>query len=93
MIATGVLFSRFLKCTHTLINYHKLLAAVIFVAQKYVLDLEIWSLADFGAMAGLTAKSLRKLELVYLQESKFNLFVHPGEFEGFKMLLLDINSA
>ena len=82
LVMAGVLFSRFLKGigSNTTINYHKLLATVIFVAQKYALDMEIWGLTDFGVMAGLTAKSLSKLEICYLLESKFNFYVGTSEF-------------
>ena len=78
LVLSFILYSRFLADKkHRLlpVNYHKLLATIFFVAQKYLLDLEIWSVPDFCLMAGLSERRLRNLEGEYLNLSRFRLFV------------------
>ena len=81
LIGGLILLERYLRHLEDLcpIHFHKLVAVSIYVAQKVILDTEMWALSDFGAIAGLSPKNLAKLEIELLNDLDYK--VHLGEKE------------
>jgi len=62
------------------INFLKLTATAVFVAQKILFDTGIWKITDFAEIAGLSASSLKKLEIEFMQDLNYKLHVDKQEY-------------
>ena len=89
LIAGLILLERYLRTLKALcpIHFYKLVAVACYVAQKVVLDTEIWSLSDFGAIAGLSMNKLRLLEIEFINDLDYKVHIKEGEFLLYKEFL------
>ena len=90
LIGSIIIFSRYLALLSksTPLNLHKLLAAALFVAQKYLLETEVWRLCDFSEIAGLSQDTLRCLDVELLHEIEYKVYVGRKEYKLVKKNLM-----
>ena len=62
------------------VHFLKLAATAVFVAHKILLDSGLWKIADFAEIAGLSVRSVKSLELEFMEEIDFNLHVTQKEY-------------
>ena len=86
LISGQILLEKYLKSLRMLcpINFHKLVAVSCYVAQKVVLDTEIWSLSDFGTICGLSHEKLKSLEIEFIKELDFKVHIGGEEYSLYK---------
>ena len=90
LIAGLILLERYLRSLRVLcpIHFYKLVAVSCYLAQKVVLDEEIWSLPDYGHIAGLSAEKLKFIESEFLNQLDFGVHITEEEFMLYKGSLI-----
>ena len=68
-------------------NLHKIVAVVTFVAQKFLLETELWNAIGYCDFAGLTLHSLKTLEIEYLRAIDYRVLIKKEEFEEYLEIL------
>ena len=85
LIAGLILLERYLSSLKTLcpINFDCLIAVACYVAQKVVLDTDIWAASDYGIISGLEAEMLKQLEIEFLNDLEFKVHIKAEEFSRY----------
>ena len=89
LIGGLILLERYLRTLKNLcpINFHKLVAVSCYVAQKVILDTDIWALSDFGVIAGLSPKKLTQLEIEFINDLDYKVHIGEKEFSLYRDFL------
>ena len=81
LVAAAILIERFTAASKYEVSFLKLIATVVFVTQKIILETELWDNIGFSALAGLKPNQLNALEAEYLHEIDFRVFISEEEFK------------
>lgn len=82
LVFASIILERFVLSSKYDICFLKLIATVVFSAQKFLLENNLWDNKGFGAIAGLTTNQLNSLEVEYLEEVGFRIFVCYEEYKA-----------
>ena len=83
LIYTIILIERFLSSQDLSegVNLHKIVAVVTFVAQKFLLETELWDAEGYCEFCGLDVPALKELEIDYLEAIEYRIFIKAQEFK------------
>ena len=82
LITAYILLERFLEELEvpSPVDFHKLFCVSVFIAQKLVLDMELWTAQDFAEFGGISEKELKSREIEFLNLLDFKVHVSEKEY-------------
>lgn len=93
LVAAAILLEKFTAASKYEISFLKLVATVVFVTQKFILEDDLWDNIGFSTLAGLKPNQLNALEVEYLNEIDFRVFISQAEFEHARQELVKNNQT
>jgi len=96
LILAEILAERFILCAHSCViqnlNYFKLYASALFIAQKFLHEDSQWRIPEFSEISGLSKRVIRKGEERLLIALDFDIFVKEDMYRSIEKTILSEDS-